>query len=229
MLLSPSTLANNRTCRHIVFSDWKRYVERCLFFAGFVFLSTATLHVAAAENPERSVIEGATRVVARLHDTLGELGTESEADVDRRYEMLAPVITATHDLPYIARFVLRRSWKDLSPNQQASFSQLFETLSIMNYASRFAGLDRDALRILHAEHLGASRAQVIASLSTADDRTVALSYTLHLKGEEWRIINIIADGVSDLALRRSEYTRLLENDGFTGLVSHIETQIADLR
>jgi len=48
---------------------------------------------------------------------------------------------------------------------------------------------------------------------------------LKKKGESWRIINIIANGVSDLALKRSEYTSILKKDGFDALIIKINEKI----
>jgi phospholipid transport system substrate-binding protein len=45
------------------------------------------------------------------------------------------------------------------------------------------------------------------------------------KDEGWQIINIIADGVSDLALKRSEYTSILSRDGFDVLIAKITEKI----
>jgi phospholipid transport system substrate-binding protein len=45
------------------------------------------------------------------------------------------------------------------------------------------------------------------------------------KGNSWRIINIIANGVSDLALKRSEYTTILQREGFDALINKINEKI----
>jgi len=45
------------------------------------------------------------------------------------------------------------------------------------------------------------------------------------KGDTWRIINIIANGVSDLALKRSEYTDVLSRKGFDALIGLMEQKI----
>ena len=44
-------------------------------------------------------------------------------------------------------------------------------------------------------------------------------------GDNWRIINIIANGVSDLALKRSEYTNILQREGFDALIAKINEKI----
>lgn len=45
------------------------------------------------------------------------------------------------------------------------------------------------------------------------------------KDDSWQIINIIADGVSDLALKRSDYTSVLSREGFDALIAKINEKI----
>jgi len=52
---------------------------------------------------------------------------------------------------------------------------------------------------------------------------------LHYREGRWSIINIIADGVSDLALKRAEYSHVLARDGFNALVSMLERKITQYK
>jgi phospholipid transport system substrate-binding protein len=45
----------------------------------------------------------------------------------------------------------------------------------------------------------------------------------------WRIVNIIADGVSDLALKRAEYQRVFASGGLDGLLAELNAQTENLR
>ena len=58
-----------------------------------------------------------------------------------------------------------------------------------------------------------------------DDEDVKFDYMMKKKGDTWRIINIIANGVSDLALKRSEYTDVLSRKGFDALIGLMEQKI----
>jgi phospholipid transport system substrate-binding protein len=51
---------------------------------------------------------------------------------------------------------------------------------------------------------------------------------LEQKDGAWRIINIIADGVSDLALKRAEYQRILASGSIEDLIKELEAQTARL-
>ena len=61
----------------------------------------------------------------------------------------------------------------------------------------------------------------------SENLDLTLSYTLNQDANKnWTIINVVADGVSDLALRRAEYSRVIKSKGFDGLLAHIDDQIA---
>ena len=68
-----------------------------------------------------------------------------------------------------------------------------------------------------------------AAINPTDAAPIALNYLLHNRDGRWRIINIIADGVSDLALKRAEYQRVLEEQSFAGLLAHLEKLTVALR
>jgi phospholipid transport system substrate-binding protein len=70
-------------------------------------------------------------------------------------------------------------------------------------------------------------------VSTAVARTggadVSLEYLLQQGATGWRIINVVADGVSDLALKRAEYQRVLTTGSLETLIAELEAQTARLR
>ena len=64
-----------------------------------------------------------------------------------------------------------------------------------------------------------------AAIVRPDAADVPLEYLLEQRPDGWKIINIIADGVSDLALKRAEYQRVL---GGGTLESHQKNITRDL-
>ncbi|MBM4201241.1 MAG: hypothetical protein FJ189_08135, partial [Gammaproteobacteria bacterium] len=41
------------------------------------------------------------------------------------------------------------------------------------------------------------------------------------------IINIIVDGISDLALKKAQYTSVIDREGFDKLLDKLQTKISD--
>lgn len=170
----------------------------------------------------------ARAVVDALHNQLFAVASDTALSFDERLAQLAPVVETSFDFNYIGRFILRRSWRDLQEAEQQKFVGAFKRLSVANYASRFEKIEQQSLLITDVGPASGERVQVDSRLQT-QDLDLTLSYTLQAGADNnWSIINVIADGVSDLALRRAEYSRVIKDKGFDGLMLHIDEQIADL-
>ena len=60
------------------------------------------------------------------------------------------------------------------------------------------------------------------------DEAIHLDYVLHQVQGRWRIINVVAEGVSDLSLKRADYGSVIKREGFDTLMQKLDGQIADL-
>ena len=182
----------------------------------------ATLVPAAAE-------ESAGEVVERLHQALVDMASvEPMPDLAERIALIAPVVRETHDLAGMGQFTVRRGWRTMSEDERDEFVEVFERLSLTTYASRFASIGPDNFEILRSEATGDQGATVEAIIRRNDGDDVPMEYLLELQGENWRIVHVRADGVSELSLMRSEYSGLLQSDGFSSLIAAIESEIAQL-
>jgi phospholipid transport system substrate-binding protein len=149
----------------------------------------------------------------------------AETTIEERYRALEPSILATHNLPYIAEFALRRQWAALSDDERKRFVAAFQRLSVMTYAARFRNVAPDAFRPIEAGAPDASgRVQVTTAIKRGSQPDVSFQYLMQQDGASWKIINIVADGVSDLALKRAEYQRLFASGGIQGLIAELEEQ-----
>lgn len=183
----------------------------------------AAVAFAAAAQPELE-LDTPRATIESLHAGLVEAAREAGASVEARYRLLEPVVVATHDLPYIAEFALRRQWAGLSEDERARFVAAFERLSVMTYASRFGAVTAETFRIESVQEPDGNRSRVQAAIARSNADDVPLEYMLELRDGQWRIINIVADGVSDLALKRAEYQRALASGTIDDLIADLEAQ-----
>jgi phospholipid transport system substrate-binding protein len=191
-----------------------------------VALASGASHAAdgaiATDTPEATV--------ASLHRGLVAVSqAHPGASVGDRYRALEPLIAQTHDLPYIAEFALRKQWPSLSENDRQRFVAAFEKLSVMTYASRFKSISADTFKRGGPGTVESGRAHVLAAIARQGQPDIPLEYMLEQKDGAWRIINIIADGVSDLALKRAEYQRILSSGSIDDLIKELEAQTARLQ
>ena len=142
-----------------------------------------------------------------------------------RYEKLYEPISNSHDLTKIARIVVGKEWEKLSVTQQQKLTDIFIRLSVASYAHNFKDYSGEAFVFDSEEETARGGVVVHSHLVIPNDKPVKFDYMLKEKGDSWRIINIIANGVSDLAFKRSEYTSILQREGFDALISKINEKI----
>jgi phospholipid transport system substrate-binding protein len=166
--------------------------------------------------------------VTRLQDGLIALMQSGDAS-EARTAAVTELLRATHDLPYIARVVLGRHWRTLGPDQQATFIREFEELSVASYTARFHGYGGERFAVADEQAVSEAEHSVRSTLTTAKGTTHEFVYVLRRDADAWRIVNIVVDGVSDLALKRAEYGRLMDAGGFPALLSELDAQTERLR
>lgn len=166
-------------------------------------------------------------VVEQLQSALVEaLKQGDKSDFAARYAYLAPVVSETHDFDTIARLVIgRKHWSEWQAGQRETFLDTFRELSIATYADKFSSWSGERFEIVGEEETQRGNRLVRTTLTKSDGDRVQLDYVLMASDGQWRIINVIADGVSDLALKRSEYTEVLDDQGYDALIGKLREKI----
>ncbi len=172
----------------------------------------------------------AAEVVGQLHSTLIDVMKHAETlGYQGRYERLAPVLQNTFDLGYMARKAIGRYWKKLSEAEQQNLVKTFTQLTVANYAGRFEGFSGQSFETLSEEPAIHETMVVHTRLVQPDDENIQLNYRLRANGSGWKIIDVYLNGtISELALRRSEYSAVIKRDGFDALIAALGEKIDKL-
>lgn len=177
-----------------------------------------------AESPEN---DDAERVITTLQDGLIQTMRQGQkAGYNGRLKLIAPVIQQTHDLAAIIRSVLGAHWAKLDADQQQAITQAFQANSIATYADRFDQYDGEQFKVIEQIQLPRGRVLVRSQLVRVDGNPVNFDYVMNRTSEGWRIINIVIDGVSDLALKRAEYSAVLQKNGIAALIDMLKQKTA---
>jgi phospholipid transport system substrate-binding protein len=174
--------------------------------------------------PAATAAPGAT--VQTFHDALlVSMKTGKTATCAARTTALGAAIDTTFDLPFIAQRVLRRHWDALSDAQRKAFLTTFRELVISTYVQNFSEYSGEQFTPPTDLQGGTGTYRTIKTLlKPTDGDAVTFEYQLHDTPGGWRIVNIIADGVSDLALRTVQYDRVLNDHGFDSLLQQLREQ-----
>lgn len=172
----------------------------------------------------------ATQTVERLNAALLQVMQEAQAlGYAGRYDTLAPVLEESFDFALMARVAVGRHWRELSDAQKSELVDSFSRLSIATFAARFNGYSGEAFQVNGEATQRRNTVLVSNNLVKSSGETIPINYLLREIQGQWRIIDIYLDAkYSELALKRSEYSSVVERKGFDGLLDVMRDKIAEI-
>lgn len=138
-----------------------------------------------------------------------------------RYDKLAAVMNETFDFEGMTRVAVGPAWAGVAADQKHALIAAFREFSIATYAAEFD--DYSGERFVTEPPAQVPQGLLVtATLIPKDDKPVKLGYLLHDVAGSWRVIDIYLDGtISQLAVRRSEFSAVLSQSGPEGLVDKL--------
>ncbi|PTN12207.1 ABC transporter substrate-binding protein [Nitrosomonas aestuarii] len=203
-------------------------MQRILILVSILMMSLAISLVSAA-NTDEPEPGSAHAVVHDLQQSLLQVMREGEQlDYSGRLASLTPVVDRTHDIEMIIKTILGATlWHELDQVQQDLIIETFRQLSIATYAGQFKQYSEEQFKFLEQRDLPRHQKLVRSQLIKGDGGIVNFDYVLHQPAEHWMIINILFDGVSDLAIKRSEYRSIIQREGFQSLIGMLKEKISE--
>ena len=190
-----------------------------LFLAGVL----TALPAAAQEDPARTVIQRFQQ------DLLAVMKEAKILGVTGRYQRLQPKIEEAFHLPLMIRVATGSFWRKADKEQQSRLVAAFKRLSISTYANRFDGYSGQVFEIVDQRPGPQKTVLVKTRIVSPGDSPARLTYVVKEFKGQWRIVDILLDNdISELAVRRSEYSRLLKKNGVDGLIAALNRKAAGL-
>ncbi len=204
----------------------RRTVSAPLFaaFALFLFtLSALPRGGAAAEFAPKDLVENFHAELLSVMKDAKTLGFKG------RYDRLAPAVTGTFHLRLMTQITSGSHWRKAAEADKQALVSAFSKVSIGTYAARFTGFSGQHFETLGTK-TGPQQTQLISTrLVNPDGDDVALTYVTKKIEGNWRVIDVVlASGISELALRKSEYANTLNQGGIAGLIASLNAKAAEL-
>lgn len=174
-------------------------------------------------SPALDAIETLNKTLLSVMQNAARLG------YDGRYRELEPVVLRTFDHPFMAQVMTGRFWAGFTAAQRERLVATLRRFTAATYAARFDGYSGQKFEILGEGPGPREMVLVKTRIVVSAAESVAIDYLMRADGAKAAIADVFFNqSVSEVALRRSEYTAVLGRDGFDGLVTSIEGKIAAL-
>lgn len=121
------------------------------------------------------------------------------------------LFTSHFDVDTISRYTLGKYWREASDEERAQYRAAFEDFIVVTYARRLEGYGGFSIEI---GEIGTPSKQGVAVESLvlrSNQDPLQIVWRLQMRGEGWRIVDLIVDGVSLALTQRSEFTSVLKS------------------
>ncbi len=183
----------------------------------------AVLPVAAAPARAAEAADPAARLVA-YNAAVVEI-MKAKLPLPARITRFETLVRANYDLTAIAATVVGPKWSTTSAADREAAVAALGHHSAVSLARNFDSFEGERF-ITDPNVLSRGTSSIVkVTIASKDDNTV-LQYRLRQSGE-WRIVDVVADGVSQLALQRAELAGTIASEGVAGMAKKLAERDAE--
>ncbi|MGF1629633.1 MAG: phospholipid-binding protein MlaC [Kiloniellaceae bacterium] len=179
--------------------------------APFVVICTVWLQPAVAAVDTKQAADFLANLQERAASRLGDASV-SEKEKEEHFRKL---FNENFDLPTIGRFVIGRYWRAASEADQKAFLAVFEDAMVQRFLPLLAEYSSERFQIGTVTPVSGNESE--AMIDSRIDRTQGEPYRVSWRVREnngdFKILDIVGEGVSMAITLRSEYGSVLKNNG----------------
>jgi len=138
---------------------------------------------------------------------------------DERRQRLEQVVGDRFDYQEMSKRSLGAPWSTLSDKDKEEFVALFRTLLTNSYADKIESYSGEGVQYLN-ERTEKDYAEVRTKVLTGKVE-IPLDYRLLNKGADWRVYDVVVDGVSLVNNYRGQFSKILRTSTFADLVDQL--------
>ncbi len=170
-----------------------------------------------------AVAGGATEAMKGTIDEVLKIVQDKElkqpGKAEERRQRLEQVVGDRFDYQEMSRRSLGAPWNTVSDKDKEEFVALFRTLLINSYADKIETYSGEGVQYLN-ERTEKDYAEVRTKVLTGKVE-IPLDYRLINKGADWRVYDVVVDGVSLVNNYRGQFSKILRTSTFADLVDQL--------
>lgn len=175
--------------------------------------------------PTASALADEAHFIQSLADHAIVVLSDKQVGLEEREQRFQKLLHDGFAMRLIGRFVVGRYWKAMSPDQQSEYQKLFATWVLKSYAARLGGYTGQEFRIDRTVKAGDKDVFVRTLIEQPSAQPLRADWRVRKFEGEYRVIDVVVEGVSMLSTQRAEYTAVLRQHGPEGLIEALQTRL----
>jgi phospholipid transport system substrate-binding protein len=135
---------------------------------------------------------------------------------------------ANFDFNEMSRLAMGKSWRSLRADQRQRFVPVFTSFLVDAYLNKVQNYSGQEIQITKAHLTDKDYAQASGHIVQQDSEPIGLGFSLKREGGTWKIYDVAVDNVSTLDSYRTEFQRIIGEQGFDELMTQIQRRDREL-
>lgn len=157
----------------------------------------------------------------RVLEVVNGQGTESQ-----KQPQLRQLFTDNVDINWMSRFVLAAAWNQATQDQRTRYQQAYRDYMLARYTTNFAEYAGSQYTItgVKTEADGQYTVGMNVNSPNARDQETRAGYRVRPDNGQFKIVDIIIEGVSLITTQRSEFSSVVQKDGMDKLIEQLNSK-----
>jgi phospholipid transport system substrate-binding protein len=188
-------------------------------FGCFLLLTSHVFAEQATSSPKSEMVQTIDSIIsiAGAH--------QGDANKTIRRQKLRELINPKFNFAEMSKRSLGANWNDLSPSEQADFTQVFSELLARTYLSKIETVKPGMVKV-ESEQIEPPRA-VVKTVVISNGDTFPIDYKMMNAGasHSWQVYDVVIENIGLVANYRNEFSGIIRKDKFSGLMERLRKKI----
>jgi phospholipid transport system substrate-binding protein len=168
-----------------------------------------------------------TQVVDGLANQVLPILRDGSLTADQKRARVEQIAYQAMDFATLSKLVLARNWSKFSPAQQGAFEAEFKRHLSVTYGRNVENYNNETVQMLGERPEARGDITVLTKiLRGGHSEDVLVNYRLRQRDGQWKIIDVIVEGVSLVSNFRSQFQDIVSNRGPDRLIALLKEKNA---
>lgn len=169
-------------------------------------------------------LDGATSHIARLADQALAVLRRQDITLEQREAVFRQLLREGFDMKFIGRFAIGRHWREMRPEQQAEYLDVFSEYVLQTYSRRLGGYAGQTFATVGARPAGQRDVMVQTQIEQPSGPPIVAEWRVRANGGDFRIVDVMVEGVSMAVTQRSEFAAVVQRGGVAALIESLRAR-----
>lgn len=186
-------------------------------------LATAMATAEPPRSPEQVILDASELTLQAIDGRREEL----KGNREELFKLVDEILLPRWDRNYTGQLVMGRYWRESDAEQREKFINGLYRKLLNSYGDGILEYDSGKLKILGTRGNPAEgRVMVDTEVRLEDGTPVPISYRLRVHEGEWKVYDVVVEGISYVTNYRNQYASEFRAKGVKGVIAELQAEIA---